>query len=266
MAAFPLLTHSRRAILLGGVSLLALQGIAGCVQKPATLTPAYSAPSADTTSGGLSSQVDGGVYTQIGPLPEETGGAEPIVPATGTTVTTLAVGEEDGTGPIPVEPDGGIGDGAGPPPFLTTEAVGEEDGGGVYTPGDTGTVTTLAIGEEDGGAYTPTEPPTATTLAVGEEDGGSYTPTDPGTPTTLAIGEEDGGVYTPTDPGIVTTLAIGEEDGGLPMPVEPDGGIGDGAGPIPLPVDPYGSALGEDAAPAYEEPMTVTTLAIGEEG
>ena len=40
--------------------------------------------------------------------------------------TTLAVGEEDGSGPIPVEPDGGIGDGAGPIPDATTLAIGEE--------------------------------------------------------------------------------------------------------------------------------------------
>jgi len=56
--------------------------------------------------------------------------------------------------------------------------------------GDTGQVTTMAVGEEGGGG--------ATTMALGEEGGGEVT--------TMALGEEGGGE--------VTTMALGEEGGG----------------------------------------------------
>jgi len=259
------LTRSQRAALFGGVSLIALQGLSACASKTTASPMVYTPP----------------VDVPVASVPVDGYGAQGYRPVDGIA-TTLAVGEEDGTGPIPVEPDGGIGDGAGPipdavpapydPGFATTLAIGEEDGGtGPYTeigpvgtdfgqgyapPYDSGVATTLAVGEEDGTGPIPVEPD------GGIGDGAGLPPVA----TTLALGEEDGGSYgQPTDPGFATTLAIGEEDGSGPIPVEPDGGIGDGAGPIPF-APTY--AIGEDGG-SYGQSLgadAMTTLAIGEEG
>ena len=267
MSETPILTHSQRAFLLGGVSLFALQGIAACAQmKPAptiTYTPEVATPvgtgAVDTGAvgqpyqpstdgigttlalgeedGGISAPYDPGSATTLA-LGEEEGPAYAPVPDSGTA-TTLAIGEEDGSGPIPVEPDGGIGDGAGPPPFVTTLAIGEEDGQSMTPPIYSDTPTTLAIGEDDGAMPMPGEP-------IYGIDDGAIPPTDA---TTLAVGEEDGGIYTPTDSGTVTTLAIGEEDG---------------SGSMPIPS--YGDSIGGDVVESYGEPLTVTTFAVGEEG
>ena len=208
MHPFPIGKNSRIA-LLGGVSLIALQGLSACTHSKPAMEPGVSTAITVPVA-----PLDGYGKTV----------AQPYTPPENGTLTTLAIGEEDGSGPIPVEPDGGIGDGAGPPPIATT----------------------LAIGEEDGQSYGP-PPGTATTLAIGEEDGGYIFPTDPDDATTLALGEEDN-VYLPDQPGVVTTLAIGEEDGSGPIPVEPDGGIGDGAGP-PSFVTTF--AIGEEDGGGY---------------
>ncbi len=203
--------RSGKLALLGGVSLIAIQGLSACSKQAETTPIAQNFQPPVTVP---VAPVDGHGNTV----------AQPYQPPTNSgIVTTLAVGEEDGSGPFPVEPDGGIGDGAGPPPFATT----------------------LAIGEEDGQSYTPA-PGTPTTLALGEEDGSAF-PKDPDDVTTLAIGEEDN-AYIPYNPGTVTTLAIGEEDGSGPIPVEPDGGIGDGAGP---PTFATTLALGEEDGSSY---------------
>jgi len=105
----------------------------------------------------------------------------------GTTMTTMALGEEGGQRP------GGVS--------ATTMALGEEGGQGPGT-----TVTTLALGEEGG------QNPgggNVTTFALGEE--GGQMPGG-GTVTTLALGEEGGQM----PGGTVTTMALGEEGGGLP--------------------------------------------------
>ncbi|EIJ36341.1 DUF6174 domain-containing protein [Thiothrix nivea] len=94
-----------------------------------------------------------------------------------------------------------------PEPSVTTLAVGEEDGGGgpviIDPPVEPPIATTKALGEEDGGIKPgpikpPVEPPIATTLALGEEDGGYLGPP----------------IKPPVDDPIVTTQAVGEEDGG----------------------------------------------------
>lgn len=85
--------------------------------------------------------------------------AQPIIEE--PVVTTLAIGEEDGTGFFPVEPGGGIGDGAGPIPFdpNAPQPIGGVQGDfeRIYIPPDPdnvgqpvndGFATTLAIGEE----------------------------------------------------------------------------------------------------------------------
>lgn len=171
MALFPIMTRSHRVALLGGVSLIALQGLSACAQKTPAPTTAYTpqvdapvAPSYSGTTAGTYEQAGDGVATTLA-LGEEDGGV--YAPDDSGMATTLALGEEDGTGPIPVEPDGGIGDGATPPPFATTLAIGEEDGN-VYAPVDPGMATTLALGEEDGTGVI-YDPPTVTTLAIGEE-------------------------------------------------------------------------------------------------
>lgn len=81
--------------------------------------------------GAIPVEPDGGIGDGAGPVPIDAGGPD---------VTTLAIGEEDGSVPIPSEPDGGIGDGGGPIPIdadgpdVTTLAIGEEDGGGGPAP------------------------------------------------------------------------------------------------------------------------------------
>jgi hypothetical protein len=211
MNSSPLSQRSRLA-LLSGVSIVALQGLAGCMTTEPVVQQSYATPvtvpvaPVPGTAEVAQYQpvpVAGGTATTLA-IGEEDGGT--YTPYDPGTVTTLAVGEEDGSGPFPVEPDGGIGDGAGPPSFATTLALGEEDGQGSYAPVDPGTATTLAIGEEDGSGPFPVEPdggigdgagppPFATTLALGEEDGSVYQPPTTGTVTTLALGEEESGGY-----------------------------------------------------------------------
>ncbi len=63
-------------------------------------------------------------------------------------VTTKAIGEEDGTGLIPIQPNASAGqtsfDPLAPPPI--GEVAGEYER--IYIPPETGSATTLAIGEE----------------------------------------------------------------------------------------------------------------------
>ena len=96
--------------------------------------------------------------------------------------TTMATGEEGGTGPTTMA----TGEETITAP--TTMATGEEGGGGP---------TTMATGEEQSSM--------ATTLAVGEEGPG---------PTTLMVGEESGWTTLrigEEGPGTFTTLMVGEE-------------------------------------------------------
>ena len=281
MAAFQTLKYSHRIALLGGVSLVALAACSSKAADPAkTYEPAVQTPPPAVAEGSVSQEykpVDGNTITTAA-IGEEDGSNYLSQPG---SVTTLAVGEEDGSGPIPVEPDGGIGDGAGSPSYATTLAVGEEDGSGpIPVEPDNG------IG--DGAA----PPPFATTFAVGEEDGQYATPVDTGMATTLAIGEEDGSMPMPVEPdgsigdgagpipGTATTLALGEEDGGYIAPNDPGIvttlAIGEEDGSMPMPVEPDGG-IGDGAGPIpgldgsgvmpYQPPATdVTTLAVGEEG
>lgn len=144
---------SLRARLAGSVTaLMGLSVMAGCETK--------QAPDPAPTTGG------GAAYTPVtepGPVTTLAIGEEEGSYGTPTSyepmATTLAVGEEDGSGPFPVEPNGGIGDGAQPlyDGSNTTYEVGEEDNVEIFIPPepgavggtpDYGQVTTLAIGEE----------------------------------------------------------------------------------------------------------------------
>jgi hypothetical protein len=186
MHPFPIGKNSRIA-LLGGVSLIALQGLSACTHSKPAMEPGVSTAITVPVA-----PLDGYGKTV----------AQPYTPPENGTLTTLAIGEEDGSGPIPVEPDGGIGDGAGPPPIATTLAIGEEDGEYIF-PTDPDDATTLALGEEDN-VYLPDQPGVVTTLAIGEEDGSGPIPVEP-----------DGGIGDGAGPpSFVTTFAIGEEDGG----------------------------------------------------
>ena len=71
MASLPILTHSQRAALLAGVSLIALQGMSACADKRPHGATTYEPP------------VAGGGVSQ---------GYRPV--GGGGTVTTLAIGEE----------------------------------------------------------------------------------------------------------------------------------------------------------------------------
>jgi len=104
--------------------------------------------------------------------------------------------------------DGPVPEFVGPTPenreTVTTMAVGEEDGGGMTGPG-MGEFTTMAVGEEDNGVLVPPKAREtvenrgrATTMAVGEEDGGF--PPERDMITTMAMGEEDGGYFADLDP------------------------------------------------------------------
>lgn len=99
-------------------------------------------------------------------------------PASGNQATTMALGEEGGSG-FPNQPPtmttmalGEEGGSVGSPPNATTYALGEE-GGGISPPGN---VTTMALGEEGGGI---TPPSNITTMAMGEEGGGGSYPRPP---------------------------------------------------------------------------------------
>ncbi len=136
-------------------------------------------------------------------------------------VSLHGAGNTSGQSPVP--------DKLTEPPSITTLAIGEEDGGGIGLPPSPidSPIFTKALGEDNGGSIglppkPPSKPPMFTTLALGEEDGGGIKPPkppiEPPIATTLTIGEEDGGGigWPPKsiEPPIATTLAIGEEDGG----------------------------------------------------
>jgi hypothetical protein len=174
----------------------------------------------------------------------------PSRPDIDTTLTTLAMGEEDGGMPPPDMP---------PPGMATTFAMGEEEDGGMAT--------TLAVGEEDGGmpppppgliepvappppeSTTPPPPEVIDTIGVPPSEyvpPPAFVPPPPpqqvkrpesqytqfpgqggqgGMATTRMQGEEEG-MTGYTGEGIigggqVTTMAMGEEDGGMPFPPTP---------------------------------------------
>jgi len=120
MTRLPVLTHSHRVALLGGVSLIALQGMSACTTPTVAPITGYTPP----------------ISTPYAPAPPDGYVVQPQYLPPDGTATTLAIGEEDGGYGQPVDPG-----------FATTLAIGEEDGG-YGQPVDPGFATTLAIGEE----------------------------------------------------------------------------------------------------------------------
>jgi hypothetical protein len=149
-------------------------------------------------------------------------------------VTTLAIGEEGGSGPIQC---------------ISAPCPGSEGGGEVgfpHPPVFEPPMTTMALGEEGGG-------PPMTTMALGEEGG------DP--PTELEAMDFDfketgiDELIAPWEGGIIaTTLAIGEEGGGCPIQCIS----------APCPGSEGGGEVGFPPSLIFNPPMT--TMALGEEG
>lgn len=175
----------------------------------------------------------------------------------GGSMTTMAVGEEGGSGSSAGTTGGSTGR-----PRYTTMAVGENGGTGIPgtgTGGPTGggRVTTLAVGEEGGtggGTGTGTGMPGG---ATGGAPGGRVV-------TTYAMGEEAGtggapGTGTPVGGGQMTTMAVGEEGGtGTGTPT---GGAQQGGEPI---YRPYGQKPPGAAPPGGN--VQTFTAALQEQG
>jgi hypothetical protein len=181
---------------------------------------------------------EGGTFTTPAAPPQYQPPAPNIPPA---KPTTMAFGEEDGSGGDFIAKTMAIGEDApipNPPPKYVTRALGED-----------GNMPTLARGGAEAFPGIGNRPPLAVTQAVGEQP----------VATTRAMGEEGDYLF---DPGLATQ-AVGE-DGNLPLAVTKAMGEQPGDGPLPghFPPGFVTQAVGEDTGffgPAITE-------AVGEDG